>query len=412
MANTLITDDVIANRMLAKLRNDLVLYEKCDKQFSPDFTNKVGDTISIRKRVRFVSNDGADITSQIQDVEEGEIPVTLDNRKNVAFQFSSQERTLEVEEFDKRYIDPAVTELSQVVESAIAAQYKNIFWFLGTAGTGPSTVRHVSAIRAHLTKHGVPQKMAINAFFGPDEAADLADAVKAVFPKEIAKTAIEEAVVYRMGRMSIYECASLVSHTVGVATGTPLVNAADQDVDYADVANKWTQSLITDGWTNDTDDILLAGDVITIADVYSVNPRTRQSTGELQTFVVTADADAGASTGPSTLTISPPIITSGAYQTVDAAPADNAEITVVTGTGGDSHLQNMSFAENAITVAFARLAMPEEGSGASGSYKEDGNVAIRFLRGYNILTDVTINRFDILFTVVTQNPWMAVRRTS
>ena len=74
--------------------------------------------------------------------------------------------------------------------------------------------------------------------------------------------------------------------------------------------------------------------MFTIASVYAVNPATKASTGRLQTFTVLADADSGASTGPAALTISPPIITSGAFQTVNSAPADNAAITVKTGTGG------------------------------------------------------------------------------
>lgn len=411
MANTLITDDVITTRMLAKLRNNLVLYEKCDQQFSSDFTNKVGDTINIRRRVRFVSNSGADITSQIQDVVEGKIAVQLDQRKNVAFQFSSQERTLDIEEFDARYIDPAVTELSQVVETHIASQYTKIFHFLGTPGTGPSTLLHVGGMRTLLTKHGVPQMEEVSAFFDPDAALNIADGVKAVFPQQIAKTAIEEAMIARMGKMGIYECASLALHTVGVATGTPLVNGADQNVTYSGAqANSYTQSLITDGWTNDQTDILKAGDVITIAGVNSVNPRTRADTGDLQTFTVTADVDSGATTGPATLTISPPIITSGAYQTVTAAPADDAVITVKSGTGGTSHVQNMAFAKNAITVAFANLDAPD--GGAEYSQKRDGNISIRMVKDYNILTDQNICRFDILFAAEVQNPFMAVRRTS
>jgi hypothetical protein len=46
--------------------------------------------------------------------------------------------------------------------------------------------------------------------------------------------------------------------------------------------------------------------VFTIAGVYAVNPQTRQSTGSLQQFVVTADLTAS-STG--TLSISPAIYT-------------------------------------------------------------------------------------------------------
>ena len=111
-------------------------------------------------------------------------------------------------------------------------------------------------------------------------------------------------------------------------------------------------------------------------------------TGDLQTFTVTADATSGASTGPATLTISPPIITSGPYQTVTAAPADNAAITVKTGTASTSYPQNLGFHKNAITLAMAPLDLPTDGaSAARESFK---GISIRSARQYDITNDKTV----------------------
>jgi hypothetical protein len=249
-----------------------------------------------------------------------------------------------------------------------------------------------------------------SAFYDEDASLALADGLKGVFPTEIATKAIEEASIGRYSKFELFENQSLKLHTVGVATGTPLVNGAAQNTTYAASGDAWTQSLATDGWTNDTADILLAGDVITIAGVNSVNRKTRVDTGDLQTFVVTADAAAGATTGPASLTISPPIITSGPYQTVAAAPADDAAITVKTGASGASHKQNLAFHENAITLAMAPLDLPTDG--ASASRESFGGISIRAVRQYDIINDKTIYRFDILYGVKAQNPDFAVRTTS
>ena len=155
---------------------------------------------------------------------------------------------------------------------------------------------------------------------------------------------------------------------------------------------------------------MLEGDTFTIADVYSVNPRTRVSTGRLQSFVVRADAAAGATTGPATLSISPPIIISGAHQTVNAVPANDAAITVTTGASGATHAQNLAFHKDAITVAFGQLVKPA-GNVDSSRETMDG-VSVRLVGDYDVLTDINIWRFDILYGVEAQNPGMACRHTS
>ena len=76
------------------------------------------------------------------------------------------------------------------------------------------------------------------------------------------------------------------AHTTGTYAGTPLTNGANQGSTGADNAYATTSSLITDGWTSTS---LKAGDIITIADVYEVHPETKQSTGKLKKFTVTAD---------------------------------------------------------------------------------------------------------------------------
>ena len=387
--------------------NSLQMGAKVDRQLDSQF-RKVGASIEVRRPIMFTATAGATLVKE--DVEEKAATVTLDRREHVGFAITSQDLTLKVEDFTKRYVRPAAAELAQQVETAIGDVYKQIGNFVGTPGTAPSTFLEVGAAAKVLTKLGVPMDIRWSAFYDEDASLALADGLQNVFPKDIAVKAIEEASIGRYSKFELFENQSLALHTVGVNTGTPLVNGAAQSVTYDASGDSWTQTLNTDGWTNDTADILLAGDVITIADVFSVNRKTRLSTGDLQTFVVTADAAAGSTTGPAALTISPPMITSGPFQTVTAAPAEDAAITVKTGTGGTSHKQNLAFHQNAITLAMAPLDLPTDG--ASASRESFGNISIRAVRQYNITDDETVYRFDILFGVKAQNPDFAVRTTS
>lgn len=408
MANNFKNTSLVTRLMLKAFMNSLQMGAKVDRQLDDKF-RKVGDTINVRRPIMFVATDGASISSQ-QDVEERSAAMTLSFRKKVNFAITSQDLTLKVEDFLERYVNPAAAELAQAVETEIGAVYKQIGNFVGTPGTAPSTFLEVGEAAKVLSKLGVPMDIRWSAFYDEDASLALADGLKGVFPSQIAVRAIEEASIGRYSKFELFENQSLAIHTVGVNTGTPLVIGAAQNTTYAASGDAWEQALLTDGWTNDITDILLEGDVITIAGVNAVNRKTRLDTGDLQTFVVRADATSGASTGPATLTISPPIITSGPYQTVTAAPADDAVITVKTGTGATSHKQNMAWHKNAITLAMAPLDLPTDG--ASASRESFGGISIRSVRQYDITEDETIYRFDILFGVDALNPDFAVRTTS
>ena len=410
MANTFENTNLVTKIAVKEFRNAMQMLSKVDRQWDSSF-KKVGSTIDIRRPVYFTANSGA--TFSAEDIQEAVVQLDLDQHKHVDFEITAVDMKLEIDEATTRYIRPAMIELAQQVETSIAAEYVNIGNFSGTAGTTPSTFLSVANAKAVLDQIGVPDDGETCGFFDPLASVALADGLKGVFPEKIASKAIERAAIGAYGGVDmLYKNNSLAMHTVGINTGTPLVNGASQNVTYAvaTASKGWSQSLITDGWTNSTSDILLAGDVFTIAGVNSVNRRTRVSTGALQTFTVLSDAASGASTGPATLTISPPIITSGSFQTCDAAPADNAAITVKTGVGSAQHRQNMIFHKNAITVGMAPLDSPT--AGADSAVESFDGISIAAVRQFDIANYKTKFRFDILYGVLTQNSEMAIRVTS
>jgi len=419
MANDFKNTDLVVKWAVKEFINALQLVSKMDRQLDTNsiFQGKVGATARVRRPVMFAATDGAEISSgETSDIEEATISVTLDKRKKVVFDITTQDLTLEIEDANERYIKPAMIELAQKVESDAADQYKSIFNFVGTAGTKPSSFLDVANAGAKLDNLGVPMDEERSAFYDPDSSVTLADSLKGVFPQEIARKAIERAAIGVYGGFSLYKNQSLKIHTPGVNTGTPLVDnsvTGAQNVTYLASKDTGTQVLVTDGWTASTTSIVRAGDVFTIEDVNSVNRRSREDTGELAQFVCRADANSGSGLGVATLTISPPIIVSGPYQTVTAVPLENAIITIISSsTPGDGllHRQNLAFHKNAITMASAQLDLPEDG--ASASRQNFMGVSIRAVRQYNFTTDKNRYRFDILYGFKTQNPGFAVRTTS
>jgi hypothetical protein len=201
---------------------------------------------------------------------------------------------------------------------------------------------------------------------------------------------------------------NLPTHTVGPLGGTPLVNGANQGtvaVGATDNPYASTTALVTDGWTAAAGLRLTEGDVFTIAGVFAANPENKMSTGLLQQFVVRADASSSSS-GAATVTISPAIIVGGAYATVTNVAADNAAITVI-GTAAQSTAQNILHHKDAFTLVTVDMPLPRNMDMAS-RMSVDG-VSMRFVRGYDIVANKRLCRFDILAGFAALRPEWAVR---
>lgn len=387
---------VIAKEALAQLENNLVLGNLVHKEYKNEF-KKIGDTVNIRRPVKFFTSDGA--TRVNQDVEEGTTNVVMNQRKHVSWNFSTQDLTLRIEDYSERYIRPAMITLGNTMDKYLAGLYYNIWNSTGTPGTTPSTFALVSTAAQRLDEMAVSGEDRFAAL-SPAAAWGIAGNQTTLQQQEMVKGAYRKAAIGDVAGFATYRSQNVPNHTVGVATGTPLVNGASQNVTYANADDVYSQSLITDGWTNSTTGILKAGDVFTIAGVYAVNPVPGEgSTGKtvmpyLQQFTVLADANSGASTGPATLTISPAIITSGPYQTVSAAPADNAAITV-RGTGATAYPQNLCLHKNAIALVTVPLEMPD-GVSFKGRASANG-LSVRIVKDYDIDNDVDIIRVDTLY---------------
>lgn len=395
MPNTFLTPSVFAQEALMHLENELVLGSYVHTDYSDEFKT-VGDTVSIRRPTQYLGqDDNLDITAYREDVTQGKTSITMNRTVTIPVEIGAKDRTLSFDRLSEDVIRPAVIRMKDRIELELAALYKQLYWFDGTPGTPLTTFDQLAQAGAKMTEVAISSGDR-RAFHAPTTAAKLANEVKNVYVTDKAKKAYEKAQVGYYAGFDNFESAHAPVHTAGIATGTPLVNGANQNTTYALSKDTWTQVLNTDGWTNSTAGILRAGDVFTIAGVFAVNPVSKTSTGRLQTFVVRADAASGATTGPAALTISPPIITSGAYQTVTAAPADNAAITVVSGVSGAQTKQSLLLAPKCLGLVTRALDIPN-GSGLKTSTKTGNKTVISVSEFVNGNTLAQTFRFDILF---------------
>lgn len=403
MANSLLTPGIIAKEALLQLENNMVLGNLVHRDYRDEFV-KVGDTISVRRPVKFLAQDGAALVKQ--DVEEGSVDVVVDQRKHVGWEFSSGDLTLSIDDYSERYIQPAMMTLANEVDLSLAGLYRDVWNLVGTPGATPSTFADIGAAGKRLDQVAVP-RAGRYAVFDPEAAWSLADGLKSVFVQDKAKGAYEEARIGRYAAFDTYGDQNIRTHVTGAHGATPLVNGAGQAVSYAAAKATNSQSLVTDGWPASTASVLKAGDVFTIAGVFAVNPVSKDRLPFLQQFVARADADSDAG-GNATLTISPAIVTSGPYRTVELAPADNAAITVV-GAAATGYAQNLAFHRNAFALVTVPLDLPE-GAGFSHRVTHKG-LSVRVVKDYDITADTEIIRLDILYGVKAVYPDLACRVT-
>ncbi|MGE3681957.1 MAG: P22 phage major capsid protein family protein [Bdellovibrionales bacterium] len=394
MANSILTSDIIVKESLRELKNQLVFTKSVNRQYDNQFAQsgaKVGDTINIRKPSRYTVTDGA--TLEIQDSKDQSIPLTLDQHKHVGLAFSNKDLTLSVDRFKERYIKPAITALANSVDyTGYQQMYKKVYSAVGvpSASALPSTLKGFTQAKAKMALLGAPVTD-LTATVDPLVEASLVEGLKGLFQSsEQIKEQYEKGVMGMAAGSKFKMTQNVIKHTIGALGGTPLMNGAT-------LAGATT--LVTDGWTAAAATRLKAGDVISVADVYAVNPQTRQSTGELAQFVVAEDAASDGS-GNLTITLDRAIYASGQYQNVDALPQDGAAITVFGHASSYANIvapQNMVFHKDAFVLACADFELPNGMDMAARASDPDSGLSISFVRGFDIVNHRFISRLDILF---------------
>ena len=372
MANTLITPEIIAKEALMQLKNNTVMGSRVHREYKHEFA-KVGAVVSIRKPVKFVASDGA--TRVNQDVSEDTIPFTINKRKHVSWEFSTQDLTLTIEEYSKRYIQPASIALGNIVDSDLCALYKDVYNATGSAGTTPATFKAFAAAATELNRFAVPMDNR-NLVFDPDAELNAADVLSGKNNEAMVDSSIRNLTVGRIGNMQSYMDQNIKTHTAGTNSGDTayLINGADQEGS--------TLTIDTGAGT------YVVGDIITIVGVNSVNPVSRESTSNLMKFTVTANMAGGGTE----VSISPAIVTSGAHKNVDAGPANDAAIAITA-----THQANLAFHRNAFGLVVLPLELPD--GAAFKARQTDDNLSIRVVKDYDIENDVDIIRLDILYGV-------------
>lgn len=403
MANAFLNAQVYANTMLLLLKNQLVMGRLVDGKFENKVTDENGLRIYVKKPPRFIANSGATLAAQ--DVVTGSTSIAVDQYKNVHISIGDLEMVQSYNDLVKsETMKSAASTLAHDVDLYLHQQLRGFFSHVGTLGTALSTAAHFMAPHTRLMDQSVPNTDLRGVVSFADAAAFRATLTGGNI-QGTNKTALEKVKIPVVSEIDWYATQNLRTLTTGTRADAA-VNGAAQNVNYVDVKDQDYQNLIIDsaGVAGST---IAAGEIFTIAGVYAVNPRSKETLSHLQQFVVTEATTTAGAGEDATVRIFPYIITSGAYQTVSAAPADNAVVTWL-GTASTAYSTKAVWHKQAIQLVSARLVTPMSDTSSFATDPETG-ISIRYWRGSDISTGAHIHRWDMIYGAKCIDPWLGVR---
>lgn len=405
MANSLLTINMITREAVRLWKNSNALLQNVDMQYDDSFAKtgaKIGTALRIRLPNDYTVRTGA--AAQVQDTAEQSTTLALATQKGVDVSFSSADRTMSLDDYSERVLAPAINNLAGDVAADLMTGADgsngnggvcNLVANLDGSGNviTPNATTYLDA-GATLNANSAPmgnRKIVNDPYTEARVVAGLAGLFNPV--RDISRQYSTGSMQQALGFDWLMD-QTVLKHTCGTFSAGGTVNGANQ-----------TGSTIT---VNAITGTLAVGDIITFENVYAVNRITKQSTGMLRQFVVTA----AVSNGGTSISIYPALVPANAgvavqYQTVTVSPSNGAVTAFASGNYASlTYRKNIAFAPQAVTMATADLELPR-GVHEAARESFDG-VSMRMVTAYNVSTDQLITRLDILYGYLWVRPEWAV----
>jgi len=399
--NILATNSMVAKEALMVLKNMCSFAANVDRSLEDEFKSTFaqgyapGTTFNKRKPPRYVYRDGA--AANPQATIHSTVPLTV-NQGGADLSFTIAQRSLSiskksfeesvyaatmtvVNEMDRRGLQLAHDSFHQVVNAAGAIPTTsigamNIFTDSGTKldyAAAPRDGRR--AIILNPTMNGASVS-GLAGLFNNQEKLD----------KQYGRGMMVDSLGYIVAMDQ-----NAVGHTNGAGTASN-INGAGQTGATLTVAATGAGTITK-------------GTIITLPGVYSVNPQSRQSTGQLMSVIITADVAQGSTSLP----ISPALVTSGAFQNVTGSPTTGQPF-VIQGAASTAYGASYAFHKEAISLACVPFAMPYGNKGVLDVAQETADgFSVKVTTAYDFMNDVPFTRLDVLYGYAAMYPELGVR---
>jgi hypothetical protein len=420
VGNSLLTAQWVARKALVLLHAKSNFTGRCNRDYQSLLPGPIdgvilGQVLSIRLPFQYTLRTGPTMVAQASVQRYAQLSVS--NQVGVDVNFTSVERAMLLNNFEEQILEPAMARVAAGVETyTTGITVNSVPKFVGSYST---TVAYSTVLQAerYLTETLAPEDDRRTLTATPQASQYFVLDNKGLFNPETAVSDqwLEGVIADKAAGFVAFRNTKMPTHVVGAfsTTGAPVVSGAGQSNSGANNAFVSTFNLVTNGWTSGQTTVQ-AGDVISIAGVNDVDPESKASLGRLKQFVV--NTTVSDTTGGITLSLSPGIITGGAYQNVDSVPATGAAITVFgqgTGSGlnavsGQLIKQSLGWYRDA--VVFANPPMldlsPLVKMTAAESFE---GYNIRFAQQWDPSNDLLPARLDSIIGAVLAYPELAVR---
>lgn len=338
---------------------------------------------------------GVDLSAATKtDIIDRKVPVSYREPSNVIYDINVKE--MRNPQYMRDMGIAARKALSADIETALMTEVANRGGIV-VAKTGDYSWDMAGLAEAELISRGVTAGMDRKHFLNAWDAQKVSkDLGNRQYIGDMSKTAYERSKLPPIANFSTFRTDQLVNSVITGTVTSTLVNGANQALTVAAYSGGALQDNRTMVLNCDGANVanVKAGDTFTLPNVFAVHFRSKQSTGQLQTFRVLANT-AGA------LTITPAIVTAGPYQNVTASPADNAPLTFLNTA---TKPINPFWSEDACLLSYGQLAFPSGQGAQVMTARTASGVPIVVSYGFNHITGKTTARFTTLYGVAVLQP--------
>lgn len=415
MANAFSKEERVAFENILEGFQDALVLSRNIKVYNTDaqMMERASNTIWRPQPYIMQSFTGTDQTSNFGDQTQLSVPAQINISKSVPWVMTSNDLNDALQE--NRLGDSAKQKLASDINVSVmnvAANQGTLVVKRTSAASGYDDVAECEAIMNEQGVDSFDRYLALSTRDYNGMAGNLAGRQDLQASK--ALTAYEKSYIGRVASFDSFKLDYANSLTAAAGTGvtvngagqyyTPAATSTAGTGETSNVDNRYQDLAITV-----TSGTVAVGDCFTIADVNAVHHITKNSTGQLKTFRVTAIVSGGGGTG--TVQISPPIISNGGstdaeaqYQNVDATPANGAAITFLNTVDASV---NPFWYKDSIEILPGRYAVPTNAGADVMRGTTDQGFELVMQKQYDINTMKTKYRIDTFYGVTMCNPEMA-----
>jgi len=390
-----------------------VAHESCafisttDRQYDDSFAKtgaKIGTALRVRKPNAYTRTQGSRVMD-VQDQTEINGTITVATQDHVDMRFNSVELALSIDDFSKRYIEPAVKVLVSGIEADyLAASTKATWNVAGTANTAITSLVAPGAARAKLNQFLAPKG---DRFIQMDSVTmgGLVNGVAAYFnPSGAISEQYREGLVARTSMADYYENERVWTMVNGsdvtVATeSSSALGTANSDGSYTTL-NFSTALAYT---------AQKVGMSFTVAGVYACHPETKAAYPFLQQFTIVTVPGSATFT-----TIAPAIFLSGPRKNVVSSTGGTLAVTdfdtqtcVFQGDVSSSYVTPLMYHKEAFQFVTADLPLMDDA--AKCVRRVQDGLSMRVWQASDIRNDEQLMRIDILYGFAALRPEWACR---